>query len=312
MAATSLKGSYDGYAPFIYPSIPKPLLTYYRVYGSLTSPITPLVIIHGGPGFPHNYLLNHSHLTHTLSIPVILYDQIGSGLSTHLPETASTPSLWDESIFFSQIHQLLTHLGISQNYDILGSSWGGMLGSAFAATKPPGLRRLVLSNSAASKALSIENRLKSRKLLPREMEDVLDEADRTGSWRTGEVGAVMKEFNTRFACTVVPEPEDMQVSERLYGEDTTVASAMGDDNDGNPFDCTGFFNAWTMVGRAKDIVVPSLVINGIHEFASGDAVKPFLDEIEDVRLVTLEGTTHCPHFERKGEYMRVVGEFLTG
>lgn len=155
MAATSLEGSYSGLAPFIYPTIPKPLQTYYRIFDTLSSSLTPLIIIHGGPGFPHNYLLNLSALTHTYSIPIILYDQIGSGLSTHLPETSSTPSLWTEDIFFAQLHQLLSHLNIS-TYDILGSSWGGMLGSAFAATKPPGLRKLVLSNSAASNRESVE------------------------------------------------------------------------------------------------------------------------------------------------------------
>jgi hypothetical protein len=41
--------------------------------------------------------------------------------------------------------------------------------------------------------------------------------------------------------------------------------------------------SWTMEGKANMIQVPTLVINGIEEFASGDAVKPFLDEIPNVR-----------------------------
>ena len=69
--------------------------------------------------------------------------------------------------------------------------------------------------------------------------------------------------------------------------------------------------SWSMVGKAKKIEVPTLVVNGVDEFASGEAVRPFLEEIKDVRLITLEGTTHSPHLERKEEYMRVVGEFLT-
>ena len=85
----------------------------------------------------------------------------------------------------------------------------------------------------------------------------------------------------------------------------------GEDADGNPFESDGYMRNWTMVGKAKFIAVPTLVINGIDEFASGDAVKPFLDEIPDVRLLTLEGTTHSPNFENKEEYMKVVGEFLT-
>jgi pimeloyl-ACP methyl ester carboxylesterase len=84
----------------------------------------------------------------------------------------------------------------------------------------------------------------------------------------------------------------------------------GDDVDGNPFEMTRYFKTWTMVDRAKNIAVPTLVINGIDEFASGDAVKPFVDEISDVRLVTLEGTSHSPHVERKEDYMRIVGDFL--
>lgn len=81
--------------------------------------------------------------------------------------------------------------------------------------------------------------------------------------------------------------------------------------DENPFKSYGFMKEWSMVGKAKNINVPTLLINGIGEYASGDAIKPFLEEIPDVRLVTLEGTTHSPHFEQKDAYYKVVGEFLT-
>lgn len=67
---------------------------------------------------------------------------------------------------------------------------------------------------------------------------------------------------------------------------------------------------WDTGEESKNINVPTLVINGIKEFASGDAVKPFLDNIPDVRLVTLEGTTHSPNFERKERYMDAVAGFL--
>jgi len=174
----------------------------------------------------HNYLLNHSILTSTHSIPVIFYDQIGSGLSTRLPETAPTPELWTEEIFFEQLRQLLSHLGIEKRYDILGSSWGGMMGSAFASTRPDGLRKLILANSAASKELSILNRKRYRKQLPKDMQDVLDKAEESGTWGSKEVGVVMEEFMRRHACNVVPIPEDIVASIRLSNEDRTVVHAM--------------------------------------------------------------------------------------
>lgn len=67
---------------------------------------------------------------------------------------------------------------------------------------------------------------------------------------------------------------------------------------------------WSIVGRAKDINVQTLLINGIEEYASGDAVRPFLEEIPDVRLVTLKGTSHSPHLEDKGAYFKAVRDFL--
>jgi proline-specific peptidase len=226
MAATSLEGSYEGLAPFNWPAASKPLQTWYRVFGDLKSDITPVVCIHGGPGFCHNYILNHRALTDTHSIPVILYDQIGSGLSTRLPETASTPEFWTEEIFFEQLRQLLAHLGIEKRYDIIGSSWGGMMGSAFSATRPEGLRRLILANAPVSKKASIQNRKKYRKRLPQGMQDVLDKAEKDGAWNSKEVGVVMKEFARRHACNVDPFPEDMMASIRMSNEDRTVVRAM--------------------------------------------------------------------------------------
>lgn len=58
------------------------------------------------------------------------------------------------------------------------------------------------------------------------MQNILDEAERTGNWRSTEVGLVMAEFMNRFVCTVSPTPEDMKEAGRLYAEDTTVAKAM--------------------------------------------------------------------------------------
>lgn len=227
--ATSVEGSYDGLAPFDWPAARKPLHTWYRVFGDLSSSVTPLVCIHGGPGFCHNYLLNHRMLTDTYSIPVIFYDQIGSGLSTHLPETAfftDFPHFWTMEIFHEQLRQLLTYLKIEGRYDILGHSWGGMMGSHFAYLRPAGLRRLILANAAASKSHSIANRKRFREQLPQEMQDVLDRVEKDNAWSSKEAGVVMTEFGRRHACTVFPYPEDTMASVRASNEDTTVCSTM--------------------------------------------------------------------------------------
>jgi len=53
---------------------------WYQIYEKEgTKDKTPIILIHGGPGVPHNYLLNLSSLSEQR--PVIFYDQLGCGKS---------------------------------------------------------------------------------------------------------------------------------------------------------------------------------------------------------------------------------------
>jgi pimeloyl-ACP methyl ester carboxylesterase len=67
---------------------------------------------------------------------------------------------------------------------------------------------------------------------------------------------------------------------------------------------------WTSVLVIKDIAVPTLVINGVNEGASDEAIKPFLELIPDVKWVKMENSTHCPHWEERDNYIQTVGNWL--
>ncbi|MGI9195472.1 MAG: hypothetical protein ACR2IO_03580 [Candidatus Nanopelagicus sp.] len=49
--------------------------TWYRVIGDLKSKKTPAVVLHGGPGVPHNYVIGLAQLINMTGRPVVLYDQ---------------------------------------------------------------------------------------------------------------------------------------------------------------------------------------------------------------------------------------------
>ena len=161
----------EGEVEFKISGIEKTCKTWYKVFGNIKSSTrVPLVVLHGGPGVTHSYLLSIADLVKTHEIPVILYDQIGCGRSTHLQEKNGDTSFWTEQLFIDELHNLLDHLGIHDNYDVLGQSWGGMLGSRFATTRPKGLRRLVISNSPASMVLWVETANRLRLALPKDVQ----------------------------------------------------------------------------------------------------------------------------------------------
>lgn len=77
------------------------------------------------------------------------------------------------------------------------------------------------------------------------------------------------------------------------------------------WNCTGSGADWTAIPVIKNIIVPTLVLNGVNEGASDKAIAPFVDGIPDVTWVKLSNSTHMPHWEEREHYMQVIGEWLT-
>lgn len=115
--------------------------TYYKVFGDLSSSAPRVVVLHGGPGGAHEYLLSFAQLWPKYGLPVFFYDQIGCGASTHLPDTAGDTDFWQESLFIAGLDNLLDHLKLRNGpgFHLLGQSWGGLLAAALAASRPQGL-----------------------------------------------------------------------------------------------------------------------------------------------------------------------------
>ena len=96
----------------------------------------PVVVIHGGPGLPHDYLEPLEDLSKERQ--VIFYDQLGCGNSAKIND----PSLWTVKYFVSELKELITSFDLDK-YHILGHSWGAALAVAFALTKPKDLVSIV-------------------------------------------------------------------------------------------------------------------------------------------------------------------------
>ena len=218
----------EGHIPFSVPSANKPCRTYYKIIGSLSANpnTTPLVALHGGPGCCHDYLLPLTDLYHVNKTPIILYDQLGNGRSTHIPEKNGDTDFWTEALFRDELTNLLSFLDV-KSYDLLGHSWGGMLGAAFATYRPEGLRRLVISNSPASMELWIEATGKLRGSLPERVREVLDRCEREGKTGSREYEEAVEVFYKRFLCRVEPWPaKEVKVALGWLSTDSTVYATM--------------------------------------------------------------------------------------
>ena len=112
-------------------------------YRSVGEGGTPLLCLHGGPGFTHYYLESLEALGERRR--VIFYDQLGCGRS----DRPDDPSLWTVERFVEELAQVRAALGLDRLH-LFGSSWGGMLAMQYVIDRRPPLQSMVLCGSPAS------------------------------------------------------------------------------------------------------------------------------------------------------------------
>jgi len=282
--------------------------TWYRITGDFESGAAagkvPLVVLHGGPGVPHDYTLRIARLAER-GRPVVHYDQLGCGRSTHLPEKGA--DFWGVPLFLDELDNLLTALGIDGAYDVLGQSWGGMLAAEHAVRRPAGLRAMVIANSPASMELWLAEANRLREELPPEVQATLLAHETAGTTNSKQYREAEKAFYDKHVCRVVPNPPEVAASFVALDEDPTVYRTM---NGPSEFHVIGTMKTWTVIDRLDRVVAPTLLVNGRYDEATPACVQPFADRIQDVRWEVFENSSHLPHVEEEERYLQVVGAFL--
>ncbi|MDL4817270.1 proline iminopeptidase-family hydrolase [Actinomadura opuntiae] len=280
--------------------------TWYRVTGTLGAGRPPVVVLHGGPGSTHDYLLRLTALAET-GWPVVHYDQIGNGGSTHLPQKGA--DFWSVQLFLDELNNLLAQLGIADGYVLFGHSWGGMLAAAHAARRPDGLRGLVIANSPASMPIWRKELAELRTSLPTDLQAVLTRHEKAGTTESAEYTAATMEFYRRHVCRADPLPREVAATFMEIYNDPTVYGSM---NGPNEFHITGTLKDWSVTDRLPLIDVPALLVTGRHDEVTAPAYRPFLDLIPDVRHEDFAESSHMPHVEEPEKFDEVMQKFLTG
>ncbi|MBI6707596.1 proline iminopeptidase-family hydrolase [Pseudomonas syringae] len=288
----------EGFAPF------GDYQTWYRITGDLHSPGTPLVILHGGPGCTHDYVDSFKDIAST-GRAVIHYDQLGNGKSTHLREVKR--DFWTVDLFLRELDNLLEHLGIENNYALLGQSWGGMLASEHAVRQPEGLKALIIANSPADMHTWVSEANRLREDLPAEVQAALLKHEKAETLKDPEYLKASRVFYDRHVCRITPWPEEVKRTFDAIDADPTVYHAM---NGPTEFHVIGTMKDWTIVNRLKLISVPALLISGKYDEATPLVVKPYVDNVPDISWSVFEESSHMPHAEERMACMGRIAGFL--
>lgn len=271
---------------------------WYRSVGGGEHEGIPLLLLHGGPGFPHDYLENLAALA-SEQRRVVFYDQLGCGRSDKPDDT----SLWQVPRFVTELATMRKALGLERVH-ILGQSWGGMLAIEYALTQPAGLVSLLLSNTTASIPLWIAEANRLRAELPPEVNATLLRHEEAGTTDSAEYQTAMQVFYDRHVVRV-PMPDYVQRAFDTHSE--MVYNTM---NGPSEFHVIGTIKDWDRTDRLGEIHVPTLILSGRYD-ESTPVINDILHKgIAGSEWVIFEQSSHLSHVEEAELYMQTVQAFL--
>ena len=258
----------------------------------------PIIVVHGGPGFPHNYL---EPLLQIKSRKVIMYDQLDCGLSEKTGDT----NLWTVDRYVEEIRSVVQEIVKESDYIIYGHSWGSLLANEYASKYPQGIKKLIFAGPCLSTDIWIKDTKKLVSLLPTEMQEVLRLSESTGSTDSLEYSEAYAEYIKRYVCRIFPPPECYLESRRgsgdevyvyLWGESEIVPNGQLKNYNGTPL--------------LKEIKIPILFTCGEYDESTPETNYYYASLCENAKVKVFKGASHMPHLESQEDYLESLNSFL--
>jgi len=258
----------------------------------------PLLVLHGGPGCPHDYLEPLRYLSDERQ--VIFYDQLGCGKSDRPDDL----SLWQTERFVEELRQVRQALGLQQVH-LFGHSWGTILAADYIFTQPAGLQCVIFASPALSMPRWINDGVEYRKKLPRNVQDVLKLHEANGTTASQDYQKAAQIYDRYYVCRMYPMPEPLIRASQGMGHN--VYQTMWGPTEGY---VTGNLRNYDQTSRLDEISIPTLFTCGRFDEASPEATAWYQGFVPNAEMVVFEQSAHMAHLEESQKYIEVIKDFL--
>jgi proline iminopeptidase len=262
---------------------------------------TRLLVLHGGPGAHHDYLLPQMlRVAERCDRELLFYDQRGGGRSK---TDDRSPITWRTLV--ADLERVIAELMPAGAPTIIGYSWGGLLAllysieAAAGRARPLPARLVLIDPAPATRQYRAEF-----------------EAEFAKRMRNADIERMRQEL----ASSGMRERDPEVYKRRAF--ELSVAGYFADpreSHDLTPFRVTGRVqqSVWDSLGdfdllapgQLDTVKVPTLVVHGRQDpipVASSEGIARALG----ARLVILDGSGHVPYVETPGQLFTTVDSFL--
>ncbi len=270
------------------------------------NPRVKVLLLHGGPGFTHEYLECFDSYFPGEGFEYYYYDQLGSYYS----DQPGDSSLWDTARFVDEVEQVRVALGLDRdNFYLLGHSWGGLLAIEYALAHQDHLKGLVISNMMSSiPAYSAY----AKTVFKSSMDPaVLAEVQ--------AIEAAQDYANPRYMELLIPHHYELHILRIPYSQwPDPVLRAFKHMNPAvyipmqgpSELDAKGKLEKWDRTSDLAKITVPTLVIGAQHDTMDPAHMETMAGSVAHGRYLYCPNGSHLAMYDDQQTYMAGVAAFI--
>ena len=260
---------------------------------------TPVILVHGGPGYSSFYLKPLEALGDER--PVIRYDQLGAG---HSDKTTDT-TLFTIAHFVKELDSLRAALGYDKVH-LIGHSWGTILAFEYYRAHPEHVTSLTLASAALSIPEWERNARKLVLTLSDSSQKAIAASEAASDYDSPDYQRAMEEFYGKYVWR-------RPVQEDLDSMTKTVNQAIYTYMQGpSEFTITGTLKTYDATKLLRRIKVPTLYTVGEYDEADPATIKRFAAKTPGARVEVIPDAVHVVTWDNPEAMIRVVREFLRG
>lgn len=269
---------------------------WYKIVGSGTA--TPLVLLHGGPGYPSYYLNPLAELSKDR--PIIFLDQLGCGRSDHHTDT----TLMNIGSFVEQLHQFVNGLGLKEFY-LYGHSWGGTLGMDYYLKHPEQVKAMILASPALSIPQWLQDCNELIQTLPDSVQMAIKTSEANGNYDSKEYMEAIGMFYQKFVAKKLPWDSNMDST--IAGANMEIYHYMWGPSE---FTASGTLKSYDRINQLQDIMVPTLYISGEYDEVLPTTLKNFQLMTPAAQYAIIEDAAHITMHDNPKPYLKALHDFL--
>ncbi len=254
-----------------------------------------VLLLHGGPGYTHEFLECFADHLPKAGIEIYFYEQLGCYFS----DQPNDPALWTLDRYVQEVDQVQKALGL-QKFILFGYSWGGQLALQYAVKYPYALSGLIVSNMTYSEE-AIKARIdEKRDRIIEENSNLLKDTNRKNdeSHLKNKIDELFAEQYFRLSVIRTNDSFSRSLSHRNLVVLDSVFQDLKRIN-------------WSVWDQLPRITSPVLLMTGGEDYASSpeDAIK-MCDRIKNCHTFISEKGSHLLFYDEPTEYFKALVTFI--